>query len=507
VNEAAGIAYRPWGGALELFEAREAEALLAGPSGTGKSRAALEKLHFMALKYPALQALILRKTKESLAHSGLITFEKCVMARTPRAARWYAKAGEWRYENGSRLVCGGMDRVGKIMSSEYDIIYVQEATELSEDEWEHLTTRLRGQAAGFNQMIACANPAGPSHWLKKRAAAGRLKLIESRHEDNPLLWDAQAGSYTPFGATYLAKLDALTGVRHQRLRKGLWVAAEGAVYDEFDWNLHVRAARDAFAGAARPPRSWRRFWAVDFGYTQPFVWQAWAEDPQSKTLYRFAELYHTGLLVEEAAGMILTWMGRTGEDFPSAIICDHDAEDRATLRKKLGVPTVAAKKSVSPGIQAVKTRLISQVRGEGKGLVLLSGCGLATDEKLLDAKLPSATEEEVECYVWRDGVKDSEPLKANDHGLDAMRYLVMHVDGRHQWTINEIRAYGGLPPIAAGDAEGTAEQFMDREAERPSAEEWHARWLAEVERLQGERLKALHRGGAGWIPPGSGWGW
>jgi phage terminase large subunit len=444
VNDARGIAYRPWGGALALFETREAEALLAGPSGTGKSRAALEKLHFMALKYPDLQALVVRKTKESLAHSGLVTFEKCVMARTPGAARWYAKAGEWRYKNGSRLVCGGMDKVGKVMSSEYDLIYVQEATELSEDEWEHLTTRLRGQAAGFNQIIACCNPAGPGHWLKRRAEAGRLTLIQSRHEDNPLLYDAATGSYTSFGRSYLAKLDALTGVRHQRLRLGLWVAAEGAVYEEFEWNVHVRAARAVFAGAARPPRSWRRFWAVDFGYTQPLVWQAWAEDPQAKTLYRFAELYRCGLLVEEAAQMILGWMGRTGEDFPAAIICDHDAEDRATLRKKLGVPTLAARKSVSPGIQAVKSRLINQVRGEGKGLVLLSGCGLASDVKLLDAKLPSATEEEVECYVWRDGVKDSEPYKANDHGLDAMRYLVMHVDGRYQWTREDIEAYGRL---------------------------------------------------------------
>jgi hypothetical protein len=443
-NVMAGTPYRPLGGALELFSSREAEVLLAGPSGTGKSRACLEKLHYLALQYGGLRALMLRKTRESLTHTGLATLEHGVLARTPGAATRYARADEYRYANGSRLVLGGMDKTSKIMSSEYDIIYVQEATELCEDEWEHLTTRLRGGALPYQQIIACCNPAGPGHWLKRRAEAGRLTLIQSRHEDNPLLYAAATGSYTSFGRSYMAKLDALTGMRHQRLRLGFWVAAEGTVYEEFDWNVHVRAARDAFAGAARPPRSWRRFWAIDFGYTQPFVWQAWAEDPQAKTLYRFAELYRTGLLVEEAAGMILAWMTRTGEDFPAALICDHDAEDRATLRKKLGVPTLAALKSVSPGIQAVKSRLINQVRGEGKGLVLLSGCGLASDVKLLDAKLPSATEEEVECYVWRDGVKDSEPCKANDHGLDAMRYLVMHVDGRYQWTREDIEAYGRL---------------------------------------------------------------
>ena len=61
---------------------------------------------------------------------------------------------------------------------------MQEATELNEDEWEHLTTRLRGSAMAHRQILTCCNPAGANHWLKRRAEAGRLQLIESRHEDN-----------------------------------------------------------------------------------------------------------------------------------------------------------------------------------------------------------------------------------------------------------------------------------------------------------------------------------
>ena len=110
-------------------------------------------------------------------------------------------------------------------------IYVQEATEITEDEWEHLTTRLRRAVAPYQQIIGCCNPAGPNHWLKKRAEAGRLTLIASAHEDNPLLYDEKAGAYTETGKAYLAKLDALTGVRYQRLRQGLWVAAEGMVFE------------------------------------------------------------------------------------------------------------------------------------------------------------------------------------------------------------------------------------------------------------------------------------
>ena len=61
----------------------------------------------------------------------------------------------------------------------------------------------------------------------------------------------------------------------------------------------------------------------------------------------------------------------------------------------------------------------------------------------VEAKQPTCTEEEVELYLWRDGIKDSEPIKANDHGLDATRYLVAYVDGGPRgWTVDEIMAWG-----------------------------------------------------------------
>ena len=37
-----------------------------------------------------------------------------------------------------------------------------------------------------------------------------------------------------------------------------------------------------------------RLWAIDFGYTHPLVWQAWALEGDTGSLYRYAELYHSG---------------------------------------------------------------------------------------------------------------------------------------------------------------------------------------------------------------------
>lgn len=418
--------YRPIGNCLTFWAAHEPEVLFSGPAGTGKSRCVLERLNWQATKYPGMRALIIRKTRESLTQSGLVTLKNDVIVAG--TARWYDNR-EWQYPNGSVLVTGGMDKPSKIMSSEYDVIYVQEATELLEDDWEHLLTRVRGQYMPYTQIVADCNPAGANHWLLKRAQSGRLRIVDSRHQDNPVLYDGETP--TDFGREYLAKLDSLTGVRRKRLLLGLWVTAEGVVYDEFDRDVHMvdRFPKMAFTN---PPKEWRRLWAIDFGYTHPFVWQAWAQDPETGDLYRFRELYHTSLLVEEVADEVRRWMIREHEDFPSAIICDHDAEGRATLRKKWGVPTIAAKKAVSPGIQAVKKRLAEP------SMFFLRDSSLRVDQRLQDAKQPVSTEDEFELYLWREGVKDSEPVKANDHGMDTARYLTMHVDQRKE-------SWGGKP--------------------------------------------------------------
>src|SRR5438045_4727210 len=82
------------------------------------------------------------------------------------------------------------------------------------------------------------NPASDKHWLKLRANDKITLLIESRHEDNPRLFN-EDGTLTKEGEKYIGILDKLTGVRYKRLRLGLWVSAEGIVYEEFDPALHI----------------------------------------------------------------------------------------------------------------------------------------------------------------------------------------------------------------------------------------------------------------------------
>lgn len=422
--------YRPWGSALELFRSRAPEVLLSGPAGTGKSRAALEKLHALMLKNPGARGLMVRKTAVSLTSSGLVTFREHVAKEAIESGevKFYGgspqEAASYRYGNGSTITIGGLDKATRIMSTEYDAIYVQEATELTEDDWEALTTRLRHGVISFQQLLADCNPDAPHHWLRQRCERGTTHLIYCRHEDNPRLYDAHTGTWTPPGAEYLRRLEALTGVRYDRLRLGNWVAAEGLIYDTFDPAVHLHPP------IGLPPLDWPRYWVIDFGFNNPFVCQFWAEDPDGR-LYLYRELYRTGEIVADHAKQILAIVkkgdGHKSDVVARVIITDHDAEGRATLERELGRGTTAAKKDVLEGIEAVKVRL--KVAGDGKPRLFLCRDALAgRDQSLADAKKPLCTTDEILEYVWDDKAKKEQPLKRGDHGMDCMRYLVAQID-------------------------------------------------------------------------------
>src|SRR5690606_16116885 len=211
-----------------------------------------------------------------------------------------------RYDNGSVIVVGGMDKATKIMSSEYDLVFADEATELTVDDWEAITSRLRHGRLSFQQLLAACNPDAPTHWLKQRCDKGLTRLINTRHEDNPVYYNPD-GTLTERGRDYIGKLDRLTGVRHARLRRGVWAAAEGMVYSDYQDAVHVV---DPFP----IPDHWTRYLAVDFGYTNPFVAQWWAEDPDGR-LYLYREIYHTRRTVDQHARDILDQV--TTPDEPS----------------------------------------------------------------------------------------------------------------------------------------------------------------------------------------------
>lgn len=415
------MSYTPYGGIDKVWKSRATEVLAPGPAGTGKTRGILEKVHLYLLKYAKTRGLICRKTRASMTESVLVTFESkvvqigCAINNQSRRTR-----SSYDYDNGSVLVVGGLDNPDRIMSTEYDIIAVFEATECSEDDWEKLTTRLRNGKGPYHQIVADCNPASPSHWLKRRADRGQMEVHECRHQDNPVLWDRQAKDWTEHGRKYLATLQSLTGHRRARLLDGKWSAAEGLVYPEFNTVTHV--VHDMPAGWEK----WPKLRSIDFGFVHPFVCQWWAIDPDGR-MYLYREIYQTKRTVAEHAATINRYS--QGETYV-ATVTDHDAEDRATLAAH-GINSVPAIKDHRTGRDAMHERL--RIQGDAQPRIFfLAGCTLETDRELYQAKKPTSTVAEFDCHIYPPGqdgkAPKEEPIKLYDDGLDAARYAVMHQD-------------------------------------------------------------------------------
>ena len=416
-----------YGGAEKFWHYKGHEVILSGPYETGKTFAALTKLHALLVKYPHSRAFVTRQTYKSLLSTAIVTYENKILPIHPdlpdSPIRKYGKSKPefYEYPNGSHLLVVGMDNPDKILSGEFDFGYVNQAEGISLDAWEKLSARLTGRAgnAPYTQLIGDCNPGPPTHWILHRAP---LQRFEQLHKDNPALYDHEIGEWTVQGEKTLTVLRSLTGIRKIRGYEGKWVAAEGVVYD-FDSSIH-KIARDDVPEIV----SW--YLAIDFGFTNPFQCGLWGLDRDGR-LYLWHEIYYTKRTVNAHAPKIKAMID--GKPI-KAIVADHDAEDRATLQEH-GLTTLAANKPISVGIQAMEERLKVQADGKPR-LYVVEGACLEYDPALYREYPgdlhPCSTEHEFPVYTWpesKEGRAEKEvPVDLYNHGMDSARYMCMYFE-------------------------------------------------------------------------------
>lgn len=217
--------------------------LICGAAGTGKTFGILTFLHYLARDNAGLRILLSRATRAALTESVLVTYEQEVLARD--GMEWLAAGCKRRvrqsyvYPSKSELVCASLDNPSKVLSTAWDIAFINEAIESTADAWESLLSRMNrpGRSSRLGYLIGDTNPGHPDHWLKKRCDAGLTTLWDTRHEANPTMYDGRG--WTKVGEKYLATLDCLTGTRRARLRDGLWAVGDGLWFDSFDPARHV----------------------------------------------------------------------------------------------------------------------------------------------------------------------------------------------------------------------------------------------------------------------------
>jgi PBSX family phage terminase large subunit len=401
----ATVQYWPRGASAELFRRHAPIVIISGPAGTGKTYGCLWRLHLAALKYPRMRGIMLRKVQEDLTASALVTYQERVLGAGQFNVRPFGgsklKPAGFQYPNGSELLIGGLDKADKVMSREYDLIYVNEAWELSEDDLEKLSTRARWGVMPYQQVFGDTNPQGSGHHLYKAAQAGRVVMLTSVHEDNPVLYDQKTALWTEAGQAYLARLDALTGFRRDRLRLGLWTAAEGVVYPAFNQETHVRKmTSDELEG-------WAATLSLDVGTRNPTSLHTYRH--AGERLHVERELYQRGMSSDQ--------------------IVDAVADEYA----RSGATHVVVDPSAAGLIKSLTDRKVKVRKGINDILIGISRVTSILDTLTID---PSCQEmiDEFGNYRYPDGARSNAdvPRKEFDHSMDELRYMVMDLYGKPQ---------------------------------------------------------------------------
>lgn len=165
--------------------------MLLGGSGSGKSVFAAQKCIFRALTEKH-RILVIRKVGDTLKDSvfSLVTgllgqygiLPLCEVNKTEKTIR---------LPNGSEILMKGLDDPEKIKSiAGITSMWIEEATELKEDDFDQLDLRLRGETGSYKQIILTFNPISEQHWLKKRFFDGepeKTTALKTTYLDNSFL--------------------------------------------------------------------------------------------------------------------------------------------------------------------------------------------------------------------------------------------------------------------------------------------------------------------------------
>src|SRR5258706_2828800 len=192
--------------------------------GAGRSRVLTQKAWKVARRYPGVTVALFRKAQNSIAHTTERTFERDVLDR-----RYLAKRNKtehfWELTNSSRIYFLGLDPdpitgvPSKVGSMDLGWAGVDEAVELTQENWIMLLGRLRDPPSPWHQLAAATNPGPPKHWLRMRMLASTERLMLAIRSNKFL---------TPEYVAMLANLpDTAAG---RRLGRGEWAAAEGVIW-------------------------------------------------------------------------------------------------------------------------------------------------------------------------------------------------------------------------------------------------------------------------------------
>ena len=364
----------------EFFQSNQNKRLLAvyGGAGSGKSVATAQHIVYLLLTHPNARILVIRKTLPALR---ITAYRLILDILSQMGVPFYLNKSELviRFNN-SEILFKGLDDPEKIKSYEANYVWVEEATEISKEDFLQLNLRMRrANRAGINQMFLTFNPIDQYHWLI-------TDIVQGNRDDGAIHHSTYRDNIRFLSPEYIAELEGLIHQDQNYYRiyaLGEPGVLENVIYRSYEIVDDYPAAGDQYFG-------------LDFGFNNPSALVQVTERDQQ--IYIRELLYKSGLTNADLISILR-------EILPDGALIYADAAEPARIQeiRNAGYNIHSADKSVLDGIDAVKRRRLF-IHSDSQNLIgEIRGYSYRTD---------------------KNGRVLEDPIKFRDHAMDALRYAI-----------------------------------------------------------------------------------
>ena len=395
----------------EFFTSRAKYIAYGGARGGGKSWALRRKLVGLCLNYPGIRCLLIRRTLGELKSNHVAP----LLQEYGEFIEFSEGEKAIIFPNGSRIFLGycSSDRdVLRYQGQEYDVIAIDEATQLSEYQFSCFKASLRGVNDFPKRIYLTCNPGGIGHaWVKRLFIDRDFRETEDPLEYRfipALVYDNEVLLRT--NPSYVEQLRALPTRLRDAWLNGRWDVFEGQFFSDFSEDAHV-------INASSIPKDARRFIAFDYGFDMLAL--LILSVGGDGTLFVEAELMESNLTLSEAAEAIVRFIGERRIEYA---VCSPDLWNRRQDSGKSGFEVMQAVFGMPPMTPADNRRvpgwrilkdMLSKKEGRNPSLQISSRCTFLIHcmQSLL-------------CDRVRSEDASSEPHSIT-HAPEALRYAVM----------------------------------------------------------------------------------
>lgn len=281
-----------------------------GARGGGKSWSVRTKAKILASVYSGIKILIVRRTYTELSNNHILPLR----GELHGIAQYNTTEKMFTFANGSTIkfgYCNNDKDLDQYQGAEYDVIFLDEATQLQELWIKKITACVRGVNTFPKRIYYTCNPGGASHGYFKRLFIDQkyesgedpaeYTFIQALVTDNKALMESQPD--------YIKQLEALPPKLKEAWLHGRWDIFEGQFFEDLRLTPDLELCRKAgiepdaalkqrrFTHVIEPfdlnqgeCRGWNIMRSYDFGYNKPFSLGYWAIDYDG-VLYRILEIY------------------------------------------------------------------------------------------------------------------------------------------------------------------------------------------------------------------------